>query len=562
MLRPVAMIFVVLGACSTRRPTDWRAAGVHVTPFSSRGARGGQAIPATGRPLDGIFDGDGALWIAGDGGLVEPRAARTITWADGLGATGIGALATLGGHVVAGGDDGSLSEIDHAVVRVEGVRAPIVDAASWRGRVVFATRGDGIVAWDGRHASRALAGTDATAIAASDDASLAVGTAEGDVFMGGPRTFRRVARGDAVTSLAWDGAALWIARASGLERLDAGGSHRVVPGLAATSIVVAGGVLYAAEDGGGVVAIDADGRERDLGGARASRLRVIAGEPIAFGDGAAWRVGDSWTRLATVPTTLASGRVTSLARDGDSIWVGTDAGVDVLDVAGHLLRHLDFDPGDVRALARGPDGMLIATSTALLDLDDLLREGEGEGALRPLGAGGDAIAELAGRVAIARAGSVSIAGDDRTWPVAARALAWGAGGNLFAGGDAGLSRLLPDSDEPPVLIDPRPVAALAQSDALWIAGPGRPVARWSGASLVESGPPIDGRALAVAGGVVYVGTDDGVRALEGDRWSALDLALPTPRVTSLLATEDALWIGTSRGLLRVDRRAGRPSVLM
>jgi hypothetical protein len=516
---------------------DWQPARMRV---SERPGSGDVAIPATRRALDGIAQ-DGALWIATDGGLVEARGGRTITWADGLGATGATALTTFGGRVVAGGDDGSLSIVEPdgvRVVRVDGVRAAIADAVAWRGRIWAATRGDGLLAWDGERVDRALLGADATAIAGG--AALAVGTAGGDVLVARDGRFRKVATGDAVTALAWDGPALWIARADAVERLDDGGLHRILPGARVTSLLVAGGELYAASEAGGVIVIGPGGQERDVGHERIARLRLTGGDVLGFGDGYVWRLDDDAARFAAIPSTLASGRIAALARSGDEIWVGTDSGVDVLDEGGRLARHLDV--GDVRAFARGPGGMLIATAGGLLD-----------GALRPIEPDGvAAVADLAGQTAIARPGSVAIVGDDRTWPVRARALAWGASGSLFAGGDEGLTRIDDAGDEE--LVDPHPVAALVQADALWLAGPSRPVARLDGTALVESGPPVDGRALAVLGRRLFTGTGDGVRVLEGDRWRALDVALPSPRVSAVLPTEDALWIGTDRGLLRVERR--------
>jgi hypothetical protein len=67
--------------------------------------------------------------------------------------------------------------------------------------------------------------------------------------------------------------------------------------------------------------------------------------------------------------------------------------------------------------------------------------------------------------------------------------------------------------------------------------------------------------LVEAGGRVYAGTDGrGLWELSEDRarFEPLRLPLPSPRVTALVAGDDALWIGTDEGIARLPLNEGKP----
>jgi ligand-binding sensor domain-containing protein len=65
--------------------------------------------------------------------------------------------------------------------------------------------------------------------------------------------------------------------------------------------------------------------------------------------------------------------------------------------------------------------------------------------------------------------------------------------------------------------------------------------------------------LTRAGGRLYAGTDGrGLWRLSGDgsRFEPLHVDLPSPRVTALLASPDALLVGTDEGLARMPLEGG------
>ena len=72
-----------------------------------------------------------------------------------------------------------------------------------------------------------------------------------------------------------------------------------------------------------------------------------------------------------------------------------------------------------------------------------------------------------------------------------------------------------------------------------------------GRPVETEGVEVSPGALTLGAGLVWAGTDaDGLWRLRPDRraFERLDLPLPSPRVTALLAEEDALWIGTDQGV--------------
>lgn len=67
--------------------------------------------------------------------------------------------------------------------------------------------------------------------------------------------------------------------------------------------------------------------------------------------------------------------------------------------------------------------------------------------------------------------------------------------------------------------------------------------------------------LVEAGGRIYAGTDGrGLWVLSADRarFEPLRIPLPSPRVTALVAGDDALWIGTDEGIARLPLGEGKP----
>lgn len=76
-----------------------------------------------------------------------------------------------------------------------------------------------------------------------------------------------------------------------------------------------------------------------------------------------------------------------------------------------------------------------------------------------------------------------------------------------------------------------------------------------------AGLKINPGCLVEAGGRIYAGTDGrGLWELSADRarFEPLRLALPSPRVTALLAADNALWIGTDEGIARLPLNEGTP----
>ncbi len=561
------------------------------------------ALTSTADWRDGAF-AFGRVWAATSGGVVALRTdgawERTVTWADGLGAADATAIVRHGGRLAVGGGDGSITLLDDAqaqVVRFETAvpGAAITDLVS-DGELLYAgTFGAGLIVWDGRKAAAltAAGGTpiaEVTALALGAH-GLAVGTSAGAVLV--RREGRLVPLAldgtDRITALAWDGDALWVGTPFGLRNVAGDGTVSVARrDIFVTSLLAdrAIGRLYVGTFDGGVALHQTQGGgERAMGGRqRIERIRMIDDRPVAFGPGGAWQLTGDFTPLAAgVPAGLSGGHVTALMARGGEIWAGTfENGVDVFDARGQLLRHLPpagaaYGAEQVNAIdARGRDVILATVRGLWIELDrgGTARFGVKDGLI---GEQVQDIAVASGGAAYATNRGVTVVGTDAV----ARsiyalqglannhcyAVAWGTDGRLYAGTLGGVSVLSPD-----LIVERSYGAAKHELRAAWVtalaatpegiyAGTyGGGVARLTAAGEVENLGPgrhvrVNPGAMLVDGDRLYAGTlEDGLLVYDRGRreWRAVELPLGSRSVTALAVAGDVLWIGTDRGLVRVE----------
>jgi hypothetical protein len=557
------------------------------TPAGHAGVR---AFAATGEARDGAVL-EGKIFVGTPGGLLvyDPlapgtagaaRLERTVTWIDGLASVDASVTVAWGDRLAVAGEAAAVTLLDRRglqTLELPGAGA-VSDLAASAGQLIIATQRGGLLAWDGRQAVRLLR-EEVTALA-PDGERLAAATATGAVYA--RRTAGNlglVARVDErVTALAWDGDALLVGHAFGLERVDADGTrHRLRADLSVTALLsdAAAGRVFVATAAAGVVALDGVGdrdraaEERFLGRTRVTRLRALAGEAIAFGPNTAWRLTAAASLVDTIPAPLTEERVTAVAVAGEVVWVGSAAGVDVLDTAGEPLFHLALPP--VNALRARPDRHDVIAATA-----------EGAYLLSPPGGGGSAPAPrriaggevltgevfdaawLAGAALFATDRGVVVIGPDgaareRPSGKRIRTVGFGPGGRLYVGSDGGLTVLTPELELESSWLASRPVVGLAgDSAAMYATGPaGTYRLAPDGAVAVIGGPAraltIDAERLLSAGDAGPFAT----RRAQPGRWRPLGAGLAGVGTQGIAvdAAGGAFWIATDRGLLRVPREA-------
>jgi ligand-binding sensor domain-containing protein len=307
----------------------------------------------------------GRLWVATAGGLrvhdLSGRYLETLAAPEGLASADVTALARFRGWLVAGHGDGALTLVDGDSAQVlrfaHPTPAPVVGLAADRRRLYVATRGAGLVVWDGTTAKRLAPGPGVapaptlTALAITDE-RIAVGTTDGRVLTvrgddlvamlgaatsgagrGASPEAAAVENGP-ITALAWDGDDLLVGRTTSVTELAADGTSRVVRGDLFVTALLADpqrGRLLAGTFDHGVVVIRgsaAPNRGADTAlpaGAQVVSLRLVEGTPVAFTSAGAVAIGDGGPRrFAPAPhPALAGGSVTALAGRDHTIVVGT-----------------------------------------------------------------------------------------------------------------------------------------------------------------------------------------------------------------------------------------------
>lgn len=585
-------------------------------------ARAGVSVYTSTRdPRDGV-SAFGRTWVATGGGvLIYGRAAgaetheRTLTWADGLGTADLTVVARHGTGLAFGGADGSISivapETTQAIRFATGVDGAAVTELVSDGEILHvATNGAGLISWDGRRAAAWTAAAGGESLAqltamAAGTRGLAVGTADGSVFVQADGRFTRRPLGDAardtarerVTALAWDGDALWVGTPFGLDRVEADGrTHRVRGDLFVTSLLVdgQGGRVWVGTFDDGLLSLTAaGGGEQRLGGRqRITRLRLVDGRPVAFGARGVFALGGGEAApLLPAPTaSLAGAHVTALLPRNGETWVGTfEDGVDVLGTDGLLAAHLPrrgapYGADQVNDLsARGRD-VLVATVRGVVHIS-------ADGAERRIGTAEGLIGEqvqdsaaLAGATAYATNRGVTVMGADGI----ARSLyalqglpnnhcyavAWSAGGRLLVGTLGGVAILSPELTVAKTIVAGPGGLRAAWVTALVDTSEGTYVGTYGGGvALIGPSNAVDdvglaagGRAIRVnpgalsaAGDRLYAGTlQDGLLVYERStrRWFAVRAPLElfgSANVTAIAVDGDAIWIGTDRGLVKISK---------
>lgn len=141
------------------------------------------------------------------------------------------------------------------------------------------------------------------------------------------------------------------------------------------------------------------------------------------------------------------------------------------------------------------------------------------------------------------------------------------GERVFVGTDAGLSVWRDGSWDTPVA--DRPVYSLADKDGRLYLGSTGSVAVFDDAIVAEYFLPAVGRvgAVAVCGGRLYAGSEDGLFVLDGDTFAPVAELAGIHVFTLLPVGGGRVWVGTTRGAYRVidgevDLRLGRDDYLL
>ncbi|MCS7081061.1 MAG: hypothetical protein NZ585_13560 [Chloracidobacterium sp.] len=414
-----------------------------------------------------------------------------------------------------------------------------------------------------------------------------------------------------VTAFAWRDESLYVATDAGVVRLTQDEQLQPVsrqPNI--RSLAVYDGKLYAGLVVGGIVEVrpmsQAALRAAQLSPVQAGsdaahrqvRLAVVGERLLALTQSGVYAVrskGDSgfeWRRFDRpnpAEGRLTSGNVTSLAFDATGrLWVGTfENGLDILDPdTGDLLRHIqDETVREINHLCATSrlSPMLAATSGGLVAFDaagKVVRRYDAKSAaligdavshVRPLENGVTAQA-----LAVATAKGLTIWRDG-----VGRSLTAFHGlpsnylyccemlnGKLYVGTLGGLAELdglrvartwrTDNSDLPANWIN----ALLAVEDTLYIGTYGGGVCAMRPAGDIRRFPETKGveinlNAMATDGERLYVGTLDRgllVYDLRSDRWRVWRDGLPSANVTAIAVRPDAVFVGTSGGVARIEKR--------
>ena len=452
----------------------------------------------------------GALLIGAREGLF--RAAAHASSLQRLDAHPVRTIAVAPGLLLAGGEEG--------LFRVESGRAtPVAAAEPWIESVIV----DGDRVW------------------AVTAAGLARGPREGPL--------EPVRGGESLAQAAWHEDSLWAASdppQNTLRVLTADGSARdeLLPSPARRVFSVSGVLLADTEDG--LLRRDPDGwrlvlPRRDslpAGWAHVTALarfrdRLYAGffdGGVAFAeetaDGLRWRA---------VPGTAAWGTNAMLASGGE-LWIASLRGASRYD--GTRLRPVD-GPGAAFSLAATRDGVAV---------------GYGQGVLLPGATLLSAFHGLPGNQALAllEAELLYVATPSGLGAIAGRRVLW-----RVTGGEGKLPH-------------PWLTALLANRDGLLVGTWGGGLARRASGRVMQGralqdtmswtpfaeteGLAVSPGALASTLGRAWVGTDaHGLwrQTADGARFARADVALPSARVSALLAEPGVLWVGTDEGLVKL-----------
>lgn len=559
----------------------------------------------TTRAADGASLG-GRVLIATAGGLLGAGGGGARTLLDGLDGPidhDLTAVAADGTVAALGTRSGAVSLLEGDQIRslsIEEGRFGAVNDLRWhRSALYVATASGTLVRVRGEQATALSPQVEGglTALAQDPEGSLAAAGGDGVAYrVAGDRleAIARVEPPQRLTALAWHRGELIAGTSTGLLRHDGQGALAPVrDDLFVTSLLSHDDQLLVATFDNGLAAFEGSRlagtpRRRVLADRRVDRLRLIDGRPVAFGPGlaAVLELGGEARRIE-LPRGLSGNHITALALDeARRLWVGHfDQGVDVLDRRGEVVRHLPGPELDqmssVNALRYDPEAraMLVATSHGVLVA--------GESGLRTLTRDDGLIGEAVTDILLTRAGRVFATSQGVTLAPAGG----GALRSIYAFHGLPSNRVYALAGGPERLLAGT-LGGLAELEGLEVrgvrrAGPSGLAANWCVALAAGREGVYVG---TIGGGVDLVEPDRVTRLTTGDNepfsvnpgalllldeallvgtlerglliwdrrertWRESEQPLPGASVTALLADDEHLYVGTDRGLLRLEREA-------
>ena len=312
------------------------------------------------------------------------------------------------------------------------------------------------------------------------------------------------------------------------------------------------------------------------------RVMAAGGELFAdTDDGLFRREASGWRQTAPRPSALPAGEahVGALAWLGGRLVAGSfDSGLAVRDGRAAWLAVPGSAAWGVNALLPAGGALYVASLRGAARFDGArLTPIDGPGAAFSLAATRDGVAIGYGQGVLLPGATLLSAFHGLPGN---QALALAAGDGLFVGTPSGLGamdgrrvrwRVTAGEGKLP---NPWVTALHVAEDGLYVGTYGGGLARRApgqaalGRTLVDATPygtfeetaglKVNTGCLVDAGGRLYAGTDGhGVWRLSRDRarFERMDLPLPSPRVTALVAGENALWIGTDEGIARLPLEA-------
>jgi ligand-binding sensor domain-containing protein len=555
------------------------------------------------------------IYLATSGGLCalddSGRVTRRYTTLDGLPTNDLTALAAFRDRLFIGTADAGLVGFDGKVFTNYRFKRPAASRVSAllpsQGELLIGTLDGGLFEYDGERFRRRLAlaaGADFKAVTAllEFNSRIYIGTQDRGLYIWREGRIEKVESGlpsphiTALAALA-DGRVA-VATDFGVVALDQDNQIKLIsshPNV--ISLAVADGRLWAGLFGGGAY----DLADQSKASILTSGLPESAPVRLVWAEGLLWALTTKGVFLKDLSKSrfeafasqlisdspLTASHITSLALDGSTrLWVGYfDAGIDIIspdepELIAHLeddrtreINYLSFDAARGNILAATSRGLIIfggaskpptAIAEVLTRRDGLVNDSVAhvsavEGGLVLATAGG--LTELRG----GRARSITAfhgLSSNHLYTCAAL------GSRLFVGGLAGLIELeglrvvrtYKTSNSP--LSHDWVTALQAAEGVLYIGTMGGldallPTGQWINFSAELGRPEVNQNAIHYDGERLYVGTAGHgllVYNIAAHRWSRVNSGLPSESVTAIVSDDSSLYVGTTGGLARIQKR--------